>query len=364
MFKQSLSRLGAVKIHKVAMLGWGTVGKGFAEIIKKKHGFLVKKYGVDVRIVAVSDFMKGSVYCPDGLPLDSLLAWDKSLDEFQPSGASGVKNGLDGLATCGSGVEADSLCEVTFTNLDDGTPAISHVKTALESGKNVITTNKGPVVFAYDELDEIARAKNLRFMIEGAIMSGTPIVSLMRNLPACSYSEISGILNGTCNYILTEMEGADGKEFDPCLKEAQRLGYAEANPSFDIGGGDARAKAIILTKILKDPFKSSDIFLEGIEGISKKMVDDAVAEGKKYKLTSQIVFENDKIKSIEVKPQKLCMKTHPLANVGGCLNALNFKTDMLGSDLTMIGPGAGKIETGYSLFSDLMYLLEADKKEP
>lgn len=160
------------------------------------------------------------------------------------------------------------------------------------------------------------------------------------------------------------MEGASAPEFDVALAEAQRLGYAEANPAFDIGGGDARAKAIILTRILKDSFRSEDIFLEGIESISKSMVNDALAEGKRWKLTSKIVFESDKIRSIEVKPQKLCMKTDALANVGGCLNALNFKTDMLGNDLTMIGPGAGKIETGYSLFSDLLYVLKAGEKEP
>ena len=95
----------------------------------------------------------------------------------------------------------------------------------------------------------------------GSIVSGTPIVSLMRNLPACDYTEISGILNGTCNYMLSSME-FDGVEFDEALKTAQKLGYAEANPDFDIGGGDARAKAIILTKMLKDPFPTDKIVLK------------------------------------------------------------------------------------------------------
>jgi homoserine dehydrogenase len=316
---------------------------------------------VDLKIVAVSDFHKGSVYAPDGLNVSDLLKWDaegKSLNEF---GGGKYQYGYDAMETC-TKVEADSLLEMTWTNLEDGMPAISHVEAALNNGMNVITTNKGPVVFGYDKLDAVARQQDRRFMIEGAIMSGTPIVSLMRNLPACDYTEISGILNGTCNYILSSME-YDGVDFDPALKEAQRLGYAEANPAFDIGGGDARAKAIILCRILKDQFPMDDIVLEGITGITKAMVDDAKANGKRYKLCAKLVFEDAKIKSISVKPELLCTKTDSLANVGGALNALNFKTDMLGGDLTMIGPGAGKVETGYSLFSDLMYLVNVGAKE-
>lgn len=349
--------------HRVALLGFGTVGKGFVEIVQKKSEMLQSKYGLGMKVVAVSDFHKGSVYAPDGLDLQALLDHDaagKSLNDFG-TGNSSYQHGWDALKTCGS-VEADSMLEMTYTNLDDGMPAITHVETALNNGMNVITTNKGPVVFGYDQLDSLARSKGLRFMIEGAIMSGTPIVSLMRNLPACEYSEISGILNGTCNYILSSME-FDGVDFAPALKEAQRLGYAEANPSFDIGGGDARAKAIILCRMLKDKFPTDNIVLEGIEGISKDMVDAAKAEGKRYKLVSKLTFENGKVSSISVKPEVLCTKTDSLANVGGALNALNFKTDMLGGDLTMIGPGAGKIETGYSLFSDLMYLTNVGAKE-
>ncbi|CAD7923896.1 unnamed protein product [Amoebophrya sp. A120] len=351
--------------HRVAILGFGTVGKGFVEIIKKKNAMLQQKFGLDVQVVAVSDFNKGSVYAPDGLNLPELLEWDaagKSLNDFGKD--KGYKHEMDSLQTC-KDVACDSLLEMTFTNLDDGTPAISHVETCLQNGKNVITTNKGPVVFAYDELDALARKNGLRFMIEGSIVSGTPVVSLMRNLPACEYTEIGGILNGTCNYMLSSME-FDGVEYDAALKEAQRLGYAEANPSFDVGGGDARAKAIILCRMLKDPFPTDKIELEGIEGVTKAMVDEAKANGKRYKLVSTLKFDSStqKISSIAVKPTLLDVKTDALANVGGALNALNFKTDMLGPDLTIIGPGAGKIETGYSLFTDLMYLCNLGKSFP
>eukprot|EP00392_Amoebophrya_sp_AT5.2_P013668 g13797.t1 len=358
--------------HRVAILGFGTVGKGFAEIVKAKNDMLKAKYDLDVKIVAVSDFHKGSVYAADGLSVAELLEWDaagKSLNDFGKD-KTGYKHELDALQTC-KDVEADSLLEMTWTNLEDGTPAISHVETCLNHGKNVITTNKGPVVFAYDKLDALARSKGLRFMIEGSfsfvrsIVSGTPIVSLMRNMPACDYTEISGILNGTCNYILSSME-FDGVDFDTALKEAQRLGYAEANPSFDVGGGDARAKAIILCRMLKDTFPTDKIELEGITEVTKQMVDEAKAQGKRYKLVSTLKFDaaSQKITSIAVKPTMLDTKADSLANVGGALNALNFKTDMLGPDLTIIGPGAGKVETGYSLFTDLMYLCDAGKRAP
>jgi|ERR1712224_101383 len=116
-------------------------------------------------------------------------------------------------------------------------------------------------------------------------------------------------------------------------------------------------------KILKQNFPTSEITCEGIEGISLDMVKEAKAEGKRWKLISQLLMEEGQIKSVSVKPMKLDDK-ESLANVGGALNALCFKTDMLGPDLTMIGPGAGKIETGFSLFSDLMYLCDAYTHEP
>lgn len=351
--------------HRVALLGFGTVGKGFCEIVKKKKDVLANKYKLNIEVVAVSDFMKGSIYCPDGLDVGALLEHDaagKSLSEFTGGKSGTLHQGWDGLKTC-SDTNAATICEQTFTNLTDGTPAISHVETALTAGKNVVTTNKGPVVFAYDKLDALARSNKVRFMIEGAIMSGTPIVSLMKTMPAMQYSEISGILNGTCNYMLTRMED-DGISFEEALKDAQDLGYAEADPSFDIGGGDARAKTIILTRILKDPFDMDKISLEGIEGITLDMVQKAKAEGKRYKLLSKLLMGEDGMaKSIAVGPEAIPI-THPLAGVGAANNALNFKSDMLGNDLCIQGPGAGKIETGYSLFTDLMYLADSYEKEP
>jgi len=350
--------------HRVALLGFGTVGKGFVEIIKKKSNLLKTKYNLGVEVVAVSDFMKGSVYCPDGLKLDELLEHDaagKSLSDFAGTKSATVYKDWDGLKTCAE-VNADTICEQTFTNLTDGTPAISHVQACIDAGKNVVTTNKGPVVFAYDELDAAARAKGVRFMIEGSIMSGTPIVSLMRALPAAEYTEISGILNGTCNYMLCRMED-DGISFEEALADAQRLGYAEADPSFDIGGGDARAKAIILTRILKDKFPMADISCEGIEGISLDMVKKAKAQGQRYKLLSSLLMENGKVVKAGVAPKAIPV-SDPLAGVGAANNALNFKSDMLGDSLTIQGPGAGKIETGYSLFTDLMYLAGGHKVEP
>jgi len=312
----------------------------------------------------VSDFMKGSVYCPDGLKIDELLEWDKAgkpLGEFAGGKSGKIEYGWDGLKTC-SDTNAHSICEQTFTNLTDGMPAINHVECALKNGKNVVTTNKGPVVFAYDELDDLARKNGCRFMIEGSIMSGTPIVSLMRMMPAIEYHEISGILNGTCNYMLDQME-KNSLPFEKALKDAQDLGYAEADPSFDIGGGDARAKTIILTRTLKDPFPMKDITMEGIEGISLDMVKKAQEEGMRYKLISKLLMENGKVTKVSVAPEKLPM-SDPLAGVGDANNALNFKSDMLGPSLTIQGPGAGKIETGYSLFSDLLYLCDSASKEP
>ena len=216
---------------------------------KQREWYL--SHAVSVLVVAL---FGGAVAASDSIPTDCDTARDRAKSKY-----GAVRHYFDTFNLCVTRADGDVLqCEAALN---------------APQPKNVITTNKGPVVFAYDKLDQLARSNGRRFMIEGAIMSGTPIVSLMRMLPAAEYQSISGILNGTCNYILCKME-QDGDSFDEALKEAQRLGYAEADPSFDVGGGDARAKAIILTKLLKPlgGYDTDKIFLEGIEGITKEMV--------------------------------------------------------------------------------------------
>ncbi len=337
-----------MKNLKIAMVGFGTVGQGLAEIILDKADLLKKKEDVAFSVTAISDMLLGSVADPNGIDLARALAAVKeggSLDAYE-----GGTHGWDALTTiseCG----ADVMLEATYTDLKTGEPAITHVKEALGRGMHVATTNKGPVVLAAPELIEMAGAKGLSFLFEGTVMSGTPTLSLaMRNLAGCTIRSIAGILNGTTNYMLTEMEG--GLPYETALKQAQELGYAEAVPDADVEGHDAMGKVIILSNLLLGgSLTTADVKCEGITKITPEQIKEAAARGKRYKLIGRAERKGDTIEA-SVQPVALPL-SDPLAGVGGATNALTFDTDLLGP-VTVIGAGAGRVETGFSLYADMI----------
>jgi len=334
---------------KIALIGFGTVGQGLCEILLSKEDYLKSKYGFDASIVAISDVMKGAVYCADGLDIQQCLdlaQGNKYLTEYD----GGCEKGWDSLRTIKE-TNADIICELAFTDVKIGEPAITHCKAAFESGKHIVTSNKGPAALQYAALKKLAEQNNVEFMIEGTVMSGTPVINLANGpLAGGEITAIKGILNGTTNYMLSEME--NGMTYDNVLKKAQELGYAEADPTGDVEGFDAMAKVIILSNVLmNNPISADDVDREGITKITPEMIDDAKNENARWKLISTIERNGNQVKA-SVKPEKLPL-THPLASVMGAANALTFTTDLLG-DVTIIGAGAGKIETGYSILTDIL----------
>ncbi len=334
--------------HKLAFIGFGTVGQGLAEILRDKKDELKKNYGFEYSIVAISDFKLGSVFNPSGICPDGVLkaVKEKGSVEGYPEGQKGW-DALKTIRECG----ADTICEATYTDIKTGEPAISHVKAAFESGMNVVTTNKGPVALAYSELKKMADEKGVQFKIEGTVLSGTPSINLaMKTLAGCDIREIKGIMNGTTNYILSEME--KGKEYSSVLKTAQELGYAEADPTADVEGYDAMAKVMILSSVfMGEGLKPGGIERQGITGISLGDIEKAKSEGSRWKLIGSARKENGKVVG-SVTPVKLPL-TNPLAGVMGATNALTFTTDLMG-DVTIVGAGAGKIETGFSMLVDIL----------
>jgi len=334
--------------HRLILIGFGVVGQGLTEILINKKDFLQGKYGFEYEIVAVSDMLKGSIANPAGLDPKKLLALvkdGKKLDEY-PQGTKG----LDALATINQ-VDAEMMIEVSYTNVKTGEPATSHCKAAFNRGMHVVTSNKGPVSLFYNDLMKLAAKKNLIFGIEGTVMSGTPVLNTgMKSLAGCTITKISGILNGTTNYILTEME--KGKAYEEVLKKAQQLGYAEADPTGDVEGWDALAKVIILSNVLMGGnVKIADAEREGITKITLEDVQKAKAEGARWKLIGETSVQGGKIKA-KVAPKKLPL-SDPLASVMGATNALTFETDLMGK-ITVIGAGAGRTETGFSILTDLL----------
>ncbi len=334
---------------KLAFIGFGTVGQGLTEILLDKKEMLLEKYGFSFDVVAISDIMKGSVYDKNGLNLKKILKLvnsGKKLDEYP----FGVK-GLDSLATI-TDTNANTIVEVTFTDVKTGEPALTHIKTALQSGKNVVSTNKGPVVKQANKLLKLAELKNVYYGFEGVVLAGTPVLNLAKyTLAGTKINGFKGILNGTTNYILTRME--DGMSYENALKKAQELGYAEADPTGDVEGLDALGKVVILSNVvLGKKLLWTDVKRKGITGIKLDDIKKAKSENKRWKLIGSASIEKNGSVKAKVWPEKLPLND-PLAGVGEALNALTYYTDELGS-VTIVGPGAGRRETGFSLLIDLL----------
>ncbi len=314
------------KEHKIMVIGFGTVGQGFYELLnaKKEYGFFP-----NVKIKEIIDIKTGYIRDPTINAIEDIKAGKKygSIDVIEA-----IKNS-----------DSDTVCEFTWVNYRDAEPAYSYIRTALEMGKNVITTNKGPIALRYDNLISIAKKNNISLKFKGTVMAGTPSFNLMNLLPGAKVKGIRGILNGTSNYIITRM--AQGIDFNSALKEAQSKGYAEADPTNDVDGYDAAAKTIILSKIFGWNHTMNSSKIKGIRDLTPL---DALNG------TKLIVKAGPEYAS--VMPEKL-PGNDILRYVNGVMNALEINTDTLGP-IYVMGPGAGKIETAQAVLTDLEDILK------
>lgn len=332
----------------LTFIGFGTVGQGLTEILINKKEFLKKEHDFEYSIVAIADILKGSIYDEKGLDPQKLLSLVKDTGKIDLY-PGGIK-GWDSLKTIKE-TNTDIIIEVSYTDIKTGEPATSHIKAAFEKGKHVVTSNKGPSALRHRELLEMAEKYRVFYKIEGTVMSGTPVINTaLKSLAGCSINRIKGILNGTTNYILTNME--QGKSYEQALNKAQELGYAEADPTGDVEGWDALAKVLILSNVVMGGnIKIKDAEREGITKISLQDIEQAKKEGSRWKLIGEIDKRDGKIKT-KVTPQKLPL-SDPLANIMGATNAITFETDLMGP-ITIIGAGAGRTETGFSILTDLL----------
>ena len=345
---------------KIELIGCGTVGQGFLKILDNKKEFLFKKYAFIPKIIAVSDVNKGNLIDENGINISNLLnILEKGGNLSDLNKESEKYNNLGALDIIKK-TDADITVEVSYTDIKTGEPATSYIKAALMMGKNVVTSNKGPIALYYKKLKELADSKNVCLKFEGTVMSGTPIFNLIEStLLGDTIKSIKGILNGTTNFILTKME-TDGLTYDEALRLAQKLGYAEADPTADVEAYDALAKVLILSNVVfGGNLKLKDVYREGITEITREEVLKGLKEGYRYKLIGQTRIEDGKIFA-EVKPVKLSVK-EPLSNVSNAMNALTFETELLG-EIMIQGPGAGKIETGFSILVDVLDILKRRNK--
>ncbi len=334
---------------KLVFIGFGTVAQGLCEILISKRETLKNGFDFEWELIAVSDFKKGAVLCNDGLNAEEILSLAQSSESLEKYSGKSLR-GLNPIETIRK-ADADVVIEVTYTNIENGEPATSYVKEALKNGKSVVSSNKGPAALHFAELKKLASENNVLYLIEGTVMSGTPVISFAtENLAGAEISEIRGILNGTSNFILTEM--AKGKSYAKALSEAQSLGFAEADPTADVEGYDALAKIVILANVLMNAnLKPPDVIRKGISQVTPSEIKNANSEGRTIKLIAEIKREGENVYAA-VSPQTIDIGS-PLGKINGATNAISFKTDLLG-EVTVIGPGAGKKETGFALLSDLI----------
>jgi len=333
--------------YKLAFLGFGNVGRALAELLIRKEKELKERYGITFSTTGIATGRHGSLVNPNGVDLYGALELVRSGLPLNILTTTPITSSLGFIHKS----QADVLFENTSVNHETGQPALDYVKTALELGMHVCTANKGPVVHAYKELQDLAAAKGVKFLHESTVMDGAPIFSLFREaIPASNLLAFKGILNSTTNLILTRMEKGDS--FDEAVKHSQDVGIAETDPSGDVDGWDAAIKvAALVTVLMGIPLKPQDVDRTGISKITPEMVADALKDGKRYKLICSAERDGENI-TARVAPE-LIPSTSPIFSVEGTSSIVEFKSDVLG-DLSIVEKDPGPHTTAYGLLADFI----------
>jgi homoserine dehydrogenase len=340
---------------RIGLVGCGTVGRGLLELLDSKESYLEEKYGARFDLIFAADAVKGTVFKGDGIDPGSLVA---ALDKNGTFNGHPAALGSVGLPDLLRDARADIICEATPTDYKTGEPGMTIISAALRAGASVVTSSKGALGLDMAGLKRLARENGVSLRFESSVMSGTPLIGLVRGpLAGCAVSKVEGILNGTTNYILTKMES--GKSYDDALAEAKRLGYAEADPTGDVEGYDAAIKVCIMAaEFFETPLRMEDVKRTGITSVTLDVVHRAAESGGRVKLIAGVKKEGGAVAGY-VEPRTVSL-SNPLASVPGATNAVNITTDLLG-EITIVGPGAGKLETAQGLLSDMLDIVKVNR---
>jgi len=319
---------------KVAVLGLGSVGRGILEMVGSRD--------LGIVVTAVADSRSG-VMNPAGIDIPAVLAAKK---EKGLCGDPSIR--AKDIIDRG---EFDILVEVTPTNAENGEPALSYMKAALAAGRHVVTSNKGPISRNLEELQRLAKEKGVLLRYEATVGGAIPIMhTLEHGLAGNRILALYGVLNGTCNYILTRM-AAEGLTYDQALAEARELGYAEADPTYDVKGIDAAIKLVILTNTIWHRCASLDqVDITGID----LLTTDALRLAEEKDCTIRLIAEAHPAKGVLRVSPRIIRKDHPLV-FEGTLNAITLEADMAG-EITLIGKGAGSVETASAIIGDILFI--------
>ena len=317
------------------------VGQSLVKLFDSRLDDLYAKYSLKPRVVGVFD-NGGSAINQSGLDLERLIMVKKKYGTV--GRYADVANSISGVEMIKS-LDADVLVETTASNYRDGEPGMTHIITAMKERMHVISVNKGPLALAFPSLMELAVYNQVMLRFSGTVGGGTPILDYAKNsLRGEQITSFAGILNGTTNYILTNM--GRGMTFKAALKDAQKKGYVEADESLDLDGLDAAAKLVILANwVMGMKVTMPDIDCTGIRNVTTNDIKKAAKEGAAIKLIASCD------KKLVVAPRQVSADD-PLC-VNGTLNAIAFTSEHSGTQ-TVIGRGAGGMETASSILRDLL----------
>jgi len=336
---------------KIILCGLGGVGKELVQLLADRGAEIEKKYGLRFVLTAAVDIGGAATTTGDNCLLPAeLLAHLRGGGAVENIGEFG-QPGLTGAEAI-QRVSADVLVEATPTNLIDGEPGKTHIFTAVEKGMDVVSANKGPIVLFYKELHELARKNNCRLHISAATAAALPTIDVARVcLAGTRVLSVEGILNGTTNYVLSQMK-EQGCSYDVALKSAQELGITETDPSYDVKGKDTAIKMVLISnRIFGTSFGIGDVKARGITRITPQDIARATRDDKVIKLIGSAKLVDGEVQ-LSVSP-KLLDKDHPLASVNGSEKAISYMTDTM-DRITVMGGKSSPGGAAAALLKDLI----------
>ena len=337
--------------YNFCFLGFGNVGRALVRLLIAKSNELRDGYGIEWKITGVATRRMGWLSNENGFDIPPLLAGNSN----EVSTHTGIMDWLQSA-------RPDVVFETTSLNPETGQPAIDYLRASLQSGAHTITANKGPIVYAYDELNDLATGVGKRFFFESTVMDSAPVFSLFREtLPAARLRGFTGVMNSTTNVILEAME--TGRSFEEGVRAAQELGVAETDPSHDVDGWDATMKLCAISRvILKAQLSPGAVKRQGIRNLTASTLQRARAEGRPFKLVSRLRIAEDKSIAASVMPEQISI-SEPLGSIRGTSLGAHFELDMIPA-LTVISHRPNLQSTAYGLLADCINALQSSGFTP
>ena len=348
--------------YKLVLIGFGNVARALARLLQRKQDLLKSRYGFTFSVTGIATGSHGFAVNPEGLDINKALELVENGESISSLSTRQVEDSIAVIQHS----SADFMFENSPVNHHTGQPALDHVRAALEAGMHVSTANKGTVVHGYRELTALAGSKGRKFYFESTVLGGSPLFSVFREtMPGAELESFQGILNSTTNIILSRM--GRGESYEEAVRYCQDIGVAETDPSADVDGWDAAIKVAALVTVLMDvPFTPQQVVRKGIREITPDLLNQAEAEGKRWKLVCSAEKIGDVVRA-SVAPQ-LVSPSSFLFGMEDSTTGVAFRTDVLGdyfiTEAEREGMVAGPIPTAYGLFADFINIVKNEHRLP